>query len=176
MEPTLYIGIDPGVSGAIGAVGPGGFVEVHPVPTIEALTGGKTKKGNPRKKRHYDEQATYNLLTSLLKRAEDNGWQVKAALEDVHAMPKDSKVGAFAFGEAKGLWRGMMLGRVPYRLVPPATWRVKLVGRGTDKNMSRVIAQRMYPTVALPVENDHNKAEALLIARMSDGSGRTPRR
>lgn len=161
---VLCIGVDPGVSGAIAATAPG-FAESYDVPTITTSRSGKTKAGNPRKKRQFNECAMVRIFESFKQLAAEKGYEIRALLEDVHSMPKDSKPGAFSFGESKGIIRGMLaMAKISYTMVSPATWRPAMVGRGADKAAAVVLAQRLFPEVDLSKVKDHNRAEALLLA------------
>jgi len=165
MSDYFCVAIDPGVSGALAAIWSGG-AEAFDTPTIAIRTGGKTKSGNPKKKREYNEQLILRLLQTWKVQAAALSLPLSAVIEDVHAMPKDSKPGCFTFGESKGIWRGMLAAlQIPYQLVRPETWRPAMVGRGTDKAASLVAAQRLFPTIDLSKKNDHNRAEALLMAQ-----------
>lgn len=166
-EPFLYVGIDPGVSGALACYCPSGEVppKVWNIPTLTVCRGGKTRAGNPKRKRIYDETAAISLLCEVGEIAETHHLQLRVALEDVQAMPRDSKPGCFTFGESKGFWRGALSAlRMSYVLIRPNEWRPAMLGRGANKAEAIAMAKRLCPTVDLSGTSGHNRAEALLLA------------
>jgi hypothetical protein len=165
MSNILAVGIDPGVSGAIGWIYSNGIGGAAKTPIIKTQTGAKTRSGNMRKKSQYNEAEMVRILRALKDAAAEANESLRVIIEDVHSMPQDGVAGAFSFGESKGIWRGMLAALdMKYEMVSPSEWRPAMVGRGTDKSMSLVVAQRMFPEAELFQKNDHNKAEALLLA------------
>ena len=142
-DTPLFIGIDPGASGALAGLDPMGQV-------VEVLD--------------YDgEQAAAKVLRDLQQR-----YSLQAALEQVHAMPKQGVSSSFKFGMAFGAWVGVLaaLG-VPYRLVPPTVWqkgRVRKTDGPDPKTRSLTAARRMFPEASLARKKDDGRADALLIA------------
>lgn len=57
---------------------------------------------------------------------------------------------------------------IPYRLSPPREWK-KALGIPTDKEAARLHASRLFPAFAhlWSRKKDHNRAEAVLIARFA---------
>lgn len=165
MSDYYCIGIDPGVNGAIGCIKPDGTYAAVDTPTIKVATASKTRQGKARVKQQYNENLMVWYLENMLSEAEANKWPVRAIVEDVHSMPRDGSIAAFTFGESKGIWRGMLAAlRIPYDMVSPAKWKPQIVGKGADKDASRVKAQRMFPKLDMSKKKDHNRAEALLLA------------
>ena len=69
---------------------------------------------------------------------------------------------------------------IPYTLVTPQRWKKELMdGMPKDKDSSRVVAIRLFPTFAteLKLKKHHGRADALLIAeylrRKEQGSNET---
>jgi crossover junction endodeoxyribonuclease RuvC len=58
---------------------------------------------------------------------------------------------------------------IPHTLVHPATWKAQIKLTGPGKNVYRAHAQRLYPQAPLGRVMDHNRAEALLIAKYGHG-------
>lgn len=143
----IYIGIDPGLDGGLAAIDPD-CVRLWDTPT-----------GRDGKKRRY-------LLSemALLLRQYPSG--TVACLERVHSMPKQGVASSFSFGEGFGLWQGLLAGLgIPFDLVTPQAWKKELMaGAAKEKDASRIVAQRLFPTAELHLKKHHGRADALLIA------------
>lgn len=93
-----------------------------------------------------------------------------AVVERVHSFPGGGVAGMFRFGTAFGQILGVVqaLG-VPYELAEPSKWKRELhLPGGTGKGeASRLRALELFPQLAndLARKRDHNRAEALLLAR-----------
>ena len=148
-----YIGIDPGLDGAVGKIRLDGTVRVHGTPTL--VISGKTGD-----RRAYDLPGMRALLGLCL--------GAHVALERVHAMPKQGTRSTFTFGYGLGLWEGLLVGLgLSYEYVTPQRWqKVLLDGQGKGKDAARVVAMRLFPQVAVQLKRkkDHGRADALLIA------------
>lgn len=152
----VVMGIDPGLKGGIAflpANGKGTAVYKMPIAARE-LAGGTIK-------RNVDE----DLLRDLIEKHKPT----VAWIEDVWAHGggkgkeerKDGVVGAFSFGEGKGILRGVLGGlRVPRRYVAPITWKNRL-HLTADKGACIARARSLYPR--MDIRGD-GPAEALLIA------------
>lgn len=155
MGKEVYIGIDPGLSGAIAAVdGRGMVLLVDDLPTI--TSSGKKKEI------HLPEAA--KMVIGLMEGAS----QVFGAVEKVGARPGQGVVSMFRFGVAAGQMHGILTGlKIPIILVRPQIWQKEFL-RFTDgpdnKAKSVLAASYRWPDVDLPRKKDHGKAEALLIA------------
>lgn len=155
---TVFVGIDPGLTGAVAILWPDADPEVVDTPTT------RVGKGND-----YLAASMANILASVklacMGRA---GERVAAALEQGIAMPKQSSSSTFKTGRGGGLWEGILAGLgIPYELVTPRRWKLALgMPIGADKSASRLYAQRLFPAVAdrLARVKDDGRAEALLIA------------
>jgi crossover junction endodeoxyribonuclease RuvC len=145
---NVTIGIDPGVTGAVAILGCNGPV-VWDMPTVTVS------------KRQRCDAAT--LAVELGQYVGD----ATAFVELVHSMKKQVVASTFSFGESFGIVRGVLAGLgIPYELVTPQKWKRAMgVPRG-DKSNSRPVALRLFPSLAseLPLEKNHGKADALLIA------------
>lgn len=138
----IYIGIDPGKSGAMAVIF-GGMDETVLVP--------------------FDEQEYTNILRNLA------GQPMKACLEHVTAMPKQGVTSMFNFGQNFGYIKGLLEAfQIPYELVRPQKWKKEFSITG-DKNSSIEVCKRLFPGVVLRRtercrKDDDGLAEALLIA------------
>jgi crossover junction endodeoxyribonuclease RuvC len=146
----IYLGIDPGKSGAYAIVCDSG-VKVWKFP----LAGDALDLG--------DIAAKFIDLC----KSDD----VRAYIEKVGAMPGQGVTSMFSFGFNTGAIHGILAAyRVPTFLVTPQAWKkVILAGTPKDKNSAVEYIRRAYPAVSLlPTEKsrklDNNMAEALCIA------------
>lgn len=138
----IYIGIDPGKSGAMAA--------------ISDLVDRKVLI-------QFDESVYANVLRECI--PEDT----RAVLEHVGAMPKQGVTSMFHFGENFGYIKGLLEAfQIPYELVRPQKWK-KEFGITGDKNSSIDVCKRLFPGVDLRRtercrKDDDGMAEALLMA------------
>lgn len=136
----IYIGIDPGKSGALAVISDDGSVSVVPFDT-------ETYKATLR----YAPGPT------------------RAVLEHVTAMPGQGVTSMFNFGQNFGYIRGLLEANgIPYELVRPQKWKKEFSITG-DKNSSIEVCKRLFPGVSLKRtekcrKDDNNIAEALLMA------------
>lgn len=158
-----WIGIDPGLSGAIAFLYSNGLVITHKLPVVSVSKG----------KNELDMESIH-LDLAHFKPAR------LAVLEEVNAMPsipgKDGKrrgmgaTSAFRFGDTFGCLRtALVINRIPVQRLRPQAWK-KLLGMppGKGKEGSIARAKELFPGVSLVpprgrVESDA-LAEALLLA------------
>lgn len=83
-------------------------------------------------------------------------------MEKVGYMRGDGGKGAFTFGKIVGLLRGALLANeIEIESVYPATWMAHMnCMTGGNKNVSKTLAQRLFPGLKV----GHKEADALLIA------------
>lgn len=144
-----YIGIDPGLSGALAWLRPGGL-SIIDMPTLTIGRGGK-------RKRELDPDALANLLR------DDPG---HAVIEDVHAMPGQGVSSVFSFGSTKGTIIGILAAlQIPRSKVSPAVWK-KALRVPADKDGARARASELFPASShlWARVKDDGRAEAALIA------------
>src|ERR1035437_8333356 len=132
----IYIGIDPGLSGAVAVITPD-FNIVYDTPTV-LVEGEKTK-------RKYLVPAMAMLLKPYASRQD-----VLAVLENVHSMPKQAVASSFCFGEGKGMWEGILAAfEIPVELVSPQRWKKAIMAdQGKDKSAARFKAMALFPDMA----------------------------
>lgn len=149
---SLYLGIDPGLSGAVAALDAQG--RIHLLEDLPTVT-----RGNGRVKRELDPAGLAHLLRPLVTDSK------LAVVEQVGSMPGQGVASVFSLGHSAGVIVGVIatLG-IPLQLVAPAVWK-KSYGVGRDKTLSRTLASRLFPLTNLTRVRDHNLAEALLLAR-----------
>jgi crossover junction endodeoxyribonuclease RuvC len=171
----IYVGIDPGLTGAIAIIKEREKEEAmsEAIPVIREATGRKTKKklvkgkvrgGNPQFKIRLD---LANLLAAFKSLADTsaNGETVVVALENVHPMPTDGVRQIGSLMHTRGVLEALLFatGFTPV-LVSPSSWRPKIVGKGTNKEAALILARQLFPSVDLKLKKDEGRAEALLIA------------
>lgn len=144
-----YIGIDPGLSGAVAFIGDD-FECVEDAPSVEV------KKGN---------DYLIGSMVELL-RAHGADRPALAVLEAGLAMPRQSSSTTAKQARGGGLWEGMLAALdIPYVTVRPNIWK-KYMGVTSDKGEARVMAQKLFPQLSdrLARVKDDGRAEALLLA------------
>jgi crossover junction endodeoxyribonuclease RuvC len=89
-----------------------------------------------------------------------------AVVERVGSMPKQGVSSTFRFGVGCGLLRGVLAAlTVPIVDVSPTVWK-RWFKLDADPERARAMAIRSFPHIQdLSRKKDHNRAEALLIAR-----------
>jgi len=133
----LFMGIDPGASGAISLVdSDGGIIE-----TIRL------------------KETEHDISTFVSGYAAGVEW---AVLEKVHAMPRQGVSSTFKFGVSFGFCKGLLVcHRIRFSLVPPGVWQRSMgcLTKG-DKNVTKAAAQRLWPDVKVV----HATADAMLLS------------
>lgn len=160
------VSIDPGVTGALTLIDTVALtLRAERMPT-------RVERRSRKDKTFIDEDALTDLILAM---KPDVAW-----IEDVFAIGRGNKgpegrqdgvVGAFSFGEGKGVLKGVLGAlRVPRRYASPSVWKGKL-GASSDKAQSKALAHRFFPR-SVPVLSSSGKAEAALIGLygcLSDG-------
>ena len=150
----IYVGIDPGLSGAVAVIYPDGTVDLLDTPVMA------TSKKSGKSKNDY---LPYEM-SALLK---DIPRPCKVFIEKVHAMPGQGSTSMFRFGYGCGLWEGIIaaLGLSLTKITPQA-WKKELMQGMKDKDAARIRAQELFPDCVgeLSRKKDCGRADALLIA------------
>lgn len=140
----IYIGIDPGASGAAVAI------------TDEAIYSLRFAK--------FTDHEIADWFVKY-------GWSERchAVLEKVHAGPKGGSSAMFKYGQRFGFIQGVLTAiKVPHDLVPPQQWQkvfglimkgVKF-GASEKKRHNRAAAERLFPNIKMTAD----LADALLLA------------
>lgn len=152
---NLVLGIDPGISGAIAVIDACDerVIELINMPTEKAKTG----------RSQVDANALSAFVGAVIQRCAP--CRAIVVVENVWPMPRDGSKQAFNLGDAKGVIRGVLSGHlVRSEFVAPITWKKHFHMLGTEKDYSRTLAKRRFPSVDLKFKKDHNKADALLLA------------
>lgn len=152
----IYLGIDPGLDGAVAAVGGAFGPAVYDTPTMTVAGSDGSKK------RVYAISRMAEILSPYRGVAGD----LLVLIENVHAMPGQGVRSMFSMGYGLGLWEGLLAGLgLPFERVTPQRWKkLMLDGQGKDKDASRFKAQALFPKAELHLKKHDGRAEALLIA------------
>lgn len=162
----VYLGIDPGLTGAICVLdGDTNEVEFFDTPVVSLKVGKSIK----------NEQNAPEMVR-ILKGITD-GKEALVTIEKVQAMPGSDGHGgrqsmgatsAFVFGKGFGMWLGILAAlQLPYEQVHPMTWKSAVMrGMSKEKDSSRIRAMEMFPKAAkhLNLKKHHGRADALLLA------------
>ena len=148
----IYLGIDPGLSGGIGALDSQGRVLLaERMPLMASYVKGK---------RMVDCHALRGLLMPVVHPLVA---ECRAAVEAVTSMPQQGVASMFSFGGALGAAYGTLAGLgIGFEFVPPKTWK-RLHGLNKDKAQSLAMVSNRWPGLHL-IKADDGVAEALLIA------------
>lgn len=159
MKDICYVGIDPGLDGAIARIWPDGDLHVLDTPTL--MVGKKRQLDYARASRWLDPLPHHPYFVCL---------------EKVHSMPKQGVASSFNFGVGFGIWLGIIGAlRLRHELVTPQRWKKLMMdGMPKEKDASRQRAQQLFPEAELHLKKHHGRADALLLAeylRRTDGGG-----
>ncbi len=155
----LVIGIDPGITGAIAALN-AHTLELHDVMDFPTVSEGKKQRiftfGMANILKHWEGQADRIAMVYL---------------EKVNAMPKQGVTSMFNMGRSFGAIEGVVSTlNLPLTYITPVTWKRRANLINKEKDVSRTRALELYPAAPLTRKKDHNRADAILIARY----GKTP--
>lgn len=167
----LYIGIDPGLDGAVAVIDDRGFlVSLDDAPTISvekpAKKNAKLDKDG-KKKKGKKRLPLASEMADIIERARTSTTgRISVTIENVHAMPKQGVTSMFSMGRGFGIWEGIVSGlRLPVEYVEPSKWKREMgILRGSDKAASIVAASRLFPGASLSRKKDDGRGDALLIA------------
>lgn len=159
-KQIITIGIDPGLTGAIGVLRDGRFEKVYSMPT-EA----KRSKGN-----QIDTARLLQIAEEIhhsLKLAPIPS-EVRVVMEQVSANPKQGVSSMFSFGDSAGCARMFASALHPesFELVPSSRWK-KEMKLSKRKAYSITRALRAFPKARefLTRKKDEGRAEALLLSQ-----------
>ena len=153
-DRVRFIGIDPGLGGAVVVLSDSVIESVHRTPTIAIGKGAR-------------RQFNVTAMRSILEAVEPH--EVMVGIEKVASMPRDGRAGAFRFGQGYGIWLGLLSGlRLPHVEIPPQRWQARMLAghpRGPHTKTSAVAAfSSLFPNMPLVRKADWGIADAGLIA------------
>jgi crossover junction endodeoxyribonuclease RuvC len=162
----LVIGIDPGLTGALAMISHKGLQAVHDMPTM--IKGN----GEGAVKNQVDPGALVDVLRAWKAGHDNHEFMVLIESQGPVRLPGNKILGgasAFSLAYTAGVIEGVITAlKLPRELVTPSVWKkaLGLTAKGTDKKaLARAMAQRYYPEADIHRVRDHNRAEAILIAR-----------
>ena len=158
----IYLGIDPGLDGALAAITPDGSKPywVSDTPTLTIV-------GQAGKKRDYAVATMAEYLEVALGPDKDSvEKKIHAFIENVHSSPQMGVRSAWTMGYGSGVWIGMLAAlHIPFTPVTPQRWKkLMLDGMGHEKDASIARAQQLFPKADIRLKKHDGRAEALLIA------------
>lgn len=180
-----FIGIDPGVHGAIAFYRPdmdpdlGVNLEIHDMPTLRVPLSRKKSKKQGRKKKDgsrgkVNDKTLYRHIIDLYALAaliKDRAPEVVlAAVEHPMSRPDDGAVGAHKFGFCCGAAQMAVAAYgVKMQLYPPATWHKIVNLRGGDGDHARRLATEHFSDAAVLFarKKDDGRADAALLAHLA---------
>jgi crossover junction endodeoxyribonuclease RuvC len=154
-----YIGIDPGLTGAIALLNETELIDVQDLPTMPV------GQGTGRVKNQINAAAFHGILLNLLAKVEpqEDGTPT-VFIEKVGAMPDQGIAGAFSLGDTVGCLRGVVVAcNLPIQWVTPQSWK-KHFRLPREKDVARSVAINLWPRAPLHLKKHHGRAEAGLIA------------
>lgn len=161
---VLYIGIDPGLGGAIARIDSDGtWTGMWDAPIITYKKGKKIR-------RQYDLREVKCILENHCTQTDE--YTVQVFVEEMQSMPRGIRVQAsFSIGYSQGMYEGLLTAlNIPYQLVKSKEWQKSFQitkARGDTKALSFMTASRLFPTAELTGPKGGKKdgrSDALLIA------------
>ena len=142
MENKIFIGIDPGWSGAVAY-----YSSEYNFQTYSKCPGN------------------IGAMSELIKTIKRNNNSCYAVLEKVHSFPKQGVASTWTFAENFGAWQGILEAhKIKYTLTDPRQWQKFILGRfipGHSKEASLARARENYPALIMQIGKNHNIADAL---------------
>jgi len=141
----VYIGIDPGKSGAIAII-----------------------DGNQLVRGLYDCPGDEFLMAEIINEIVERYPLIKGAVERAQSMPQQGVKSMFTYGTNYGFWRGILAAnKIPFILPTPQMWQKGVISKAEDKKPAISAAARMFPDADIIGPRGGAKdgrADALLIA------------
>lgn len=161
----IFIGIDPGLTGAVSVIDANGVRAIFDLPTMQVPGAGP--KALVQKK--IDGRVLYELL---LKHCPAGDAKPIVIIEQVHARGSSNGGAGNSVQTQGSLLRSLgaietvaECMRWTIRYVPPQTWK-RIYNLGKEKADSLSMARKLYPAAMHDLKRvrDHNRAESLLLA------------
>ena len=153
----IFIGIDPGLAGAVAFLPDGRAPFVVDMP-VKRIGDGVVKNA-------LDPHALSSILRAQFNEFSASRPRLYAFLERVNAFPGQGVSSMFSLGcSFWGAYSVLAALGIPATLVEPKDWKgfYKLQ---KDKGLAIGLARRLFPDVDLRLAKHHGRAEALLIAQ-----------
>jgi len=162
--PKIYVGVDPGVTGAVAFL-QDGDTRIADIPVLTVPNGN-------RKETMIDARELASMIqNTILSMNHDyqlipNKYEIIVVLEKTQPM-KDSAMTAFSMGQTRGIIIAVAaLMEIPIINVTPQKWKKHFGLLNCEKDASRTLAMERFPLLRdqLRRKKDHDRAEAVLIA------------
>lgn len=155
---SIFIGIDPGLTGAIGAIDQ----DSRPIVVFDITTRSREMKETAIKN-EFDALPTANMLAERVVHYPEHkihGW-----IETPYSRPGKNMMSTTSLFQTYGGLMAMMevLLDIKINTVQPSVWK-KGFNLNSKKDYSLEIASQLWPTLGLNQAQYHNRAEAMLIA------------
>lgn len=160
--PKLYMGIDPGITGAVSLFIDKDTIKIFDTPTVEIRVGKSVKN-------EYVPEAMADILRIAPRTEQESQGRLKTHvyIEKVGAMPGQGVTSMFNFGKGFGIWLGILAAlKIPHTLITPQSWKKEMLhGMSKDKDVARLRACQLFPNLSeqLKRKKDIGRADALLI-------------
>lgn len=154
----VLIGIDPGISGAIGSliIGPARVPVLHVVADMPVFPDPGTGR----------QRVNCAELKRVLTNMRGLSLGCEVWVENVSAMPGQGVSSSFGFGRTLGNIEAVVACcDMTLRYVHSSVWKKAAGLKGKPKDASRALAQQEYPQADLRLKKHEGRAEALLLAR-----------
>ena len=159
---TLYVGIDPGATGAIAFLHPTNSrksISVD-IPTVRIAMSRKTASGNL----SYRTQTDLGSLWDIFPACKPLWHKLFVVIEHQQPIPRDTALTGFTVGKNFGMWPLFLYSHgIVHDTIRPVKWKKAQGLIKQDKEAARLRAQKLFPNASLNRKKDHNRAEALLI-------------
>lgn len=157
----IFIGIDPGLNGAIAFFDRDkGTLFIYDMPTVEVVRNNKQKK-------EISAQLTVSMFTTFMSEffslSKNN---ITAILERVGGMPGQGVSSVFSFGRSVGIIEGILASyEIQTTIVSPQKWQKKVNVRG-GKDGNRQRAVELFPAYAhyFTLKKHDGRADAALMS------------
>ncbi len=155
-QEPIYIGIDPGATGAVGILYRGKAF-VGDIPTLKVKRSGGTKT-----------ETNLPAFVQALRVFGPVRHNLRVAVEQAQIQVSHHGNSAYTAFRV-GVFFGQMLGilsalRVSYVRAAPQAWKRQMKLMGKDKEASRLMALELFPDADIRLKKHSDRAEALLIA------------
>lgn len=155
----VYIGIDPGFTGAVAVISAvGALVALYDTPVTQVVF---QKSGKLRTRAEFVTPAMVEIFQRY-------GAIRDVALELITARSGQGVTSMFRFGHGFGLWEGILTALdIKYTRILPTAWKQQFDLINKEKDASRIVAMKLFPAAELKLKKHHGRADALCIAEFA---------
>lgn len=155
----IYVGIDPGLDGALAAVFEGEVIDLIDMPVFVGVRRSGTA-------REVNAFGVFHWLMNVGSSEEHKREKVYVMLEQSGSRPGEGVSSAHRNGVNWGIVAGVLAAtKVSHVIVTPQSWK-KAMGVKAEKEHARMMATQLLPNSAWrwQLKKHHGRAEAALIA------------